>query len=428
MKREEKVFIMGEKSRSRSKSASARRSNVKNGVDSVSAVSNSDTVSGRSKRSAKRDSVSKLGKVKDEETAWNNNSSASEDGSVSPRVIRQRAKDIDNCSSNKVDYTAYALAALLVFITLYVYPRNQNMIIDASGKVQVSYVFFYGWVTAISTGLGVLPFFFVSEPNDFWKGASNALAVGMMLAASYSLAYEGATLSIDEGETGVFDPKGMLGGMHHMGARLKAVSGINIPYEHCLAALDTTLARTVFGAVLGVVFIVVTGKVLASREDDISIGNVVGASAAKMVLIVFVMTLHSLTEGIGIGVSFGGKSLHLGHFISTSLAVHNIPEGLAVALVLFPMGISKLRAVLWAIFTSLPQPLMAVPSFLFVKEFLPLLPMGLGFASGAMGYVSLFELLPDAIEGVRSWPHVLFIATLACVCMLGLQELVHNVV
>ena len=101
----------------------------------------------------------------------------------------------------------------------------------------------------------------------------------------------------------------------------------------------------------------------------------VGASAAKMILIIFVMTLHSLSEGIGIGVAFGASNWReLGKFISTSLAVHNIPEGLAVALVLFPMKMSKLRVALWAIFTSLPQPLMALPAYIFVKEFLPLPP------------------------------------------------------
>lgn len=86
-----------------------------------------------------------------------------------------------------------------------------------------------------------------------------------------------------------------------------------------------------------------TKKVLDAFED-MKVVDIGGASTQRMLLIVIVMTLHSLTEGIGIGVSFGGKSgMKLGHFISLSLAVHNIPEGLAVGLVMTSRKVSCIR-------------------------------------------------------------------------------------
>ncbi|MFB6249459.1 MAG: ZIP family metal transporter, partial [Salinibacter sp.] len=52
----------------------------------------------------------------------------------------------------------------------------------------------------------------------------------------------------------------------------------------------------------------------------------------------------------------------------------------------------------WSIFTSLPQPLMALPAFLFVLVFEPFLPIGLGLAAGAMIWMVFAELVPDALE------------------------------
>jgi zinc transporter ZupT len=156
--------------------------------------------------------------------------------------------------------------------------------------------------------------------------------------------------------------------------------------------------RTVVGAVLGLLFILATKKFL-DQYEDLKVGVLGGANARKALLIFFVMTLHSFSEGVGIGVSFGG--LHgsdLGVFISASLAVHNVPEGLAIAVVLLPRGVSIVTAAVWAIATSLPQPLMAVPSYMFVHSFIPILPMGLGFAGGAMAWVAFFELLMEAVE------------------------------
>ena len=134
------------------------------------------------------------------------------------------------------------------------------------------------------------------------------------------------------------------------------------------------------------------------------------------------MTAHSFAEGIGVGVSFGGGG-KLGLFITAAIAIHNIPEGLAVSLVLVPRGTKVWKAALWGIFTSLPQPLMAVPAFLFVSAFEPFLPMGLGLASGAMIWMVFAQLIPDALEDASAG-EVGIAVTLAFAALLAFQEFV----
>jgi ZIP family zinc transporter len=239
-------------------------------------------------------------------------------------------------------------------------------------------VFLFALLTAVATGIGALPFAFVKSLTRRWLGASNAVAAGLMLAASFGLLYEG---------------------------------------------VDYGLVRTLAGALTGLVFIVLVRKLLQRDEHPAVFAQMNDMDASKALLIVGVMTMHSFTEGVGVGVSFGG-GVALGLFITLAIAVHNIPEGLAISLVLVPRGVAWSRAALWSVFSSLPQPLMAVPAFVFVEVFKPLLPYGFGFAAGAMIWMVFSELLPDALEEA-SGNVVAVIVTLSVLAMLAFQVLIR---
>jgi zinc transporter, ZIP family len=239
-------------------------------------------------------------------------------------------------------------------------------------------VFFFALLTAIATGVGALPFVFVKDLPRRWLGASNAVAAGLMLAASFGLLYEGVGYG---------------------------------------------LARTLAGALTGLVFIVLVRKLLQRDEHPAVFAQMNDMDARKALLIVGVMTMHSFTEGVGVGVSFGG-GLDLGLFITLAIAVHNIPEGLAISLVLVPRGVAWSRAAFWSIFSSLPQPLMAVPAFVFVETFEPLLPYGLGFAAGAMIWMAFSELVPDALKEA-SGNLVAVVVTLSVLAMVAFQVLIR---
>jgi zinc transporter ZupT len=234
-------------------------------------------------------------------------------------------------------------------------------------------VFVYALVTALATGLGAIPFAFVRELSPRLVGWANAVASGLMIGASFGLVAEGTRY-------------GSL--------------------------------QTVAGGVLGVVFILVTQRVLGHRE--IEFGGMSGAGARQMLLMIVVMTVHSFSEGVAVGVAFGGGAA-LATVITVAIAVHNIPEGLAISAVMRPQGVSVLRCAGWSIFSSLPQPIMAVPAYLFVEAVAPALPYGLGFAAGAMVFMVLVELLPEAYDQSTK-PSVAVIATLSLIAMVLFQH------
>jgi zinc transporter ZupT len=239
--------------------------------------------------------------------------------------------------------------------------------------VTAALVFVVGSATALATGLGALPFAFAHGGVRRWLGPANAIAAGVMLGASASLVVEGS---------------------------------------------ERNIGRTAAGAVIGAAFVYVASRLVGKRHG-LHLGGLRGADARKALLLVGVMTAHSAAEGIGVGAAFGDTGA-FGLLIATAIAVHNIPEGLAISLVLVPRGTSVASAAGWSIFSSLPQPLLAVPAFLFVEQFNAVLPVGLGFAAGAMVWVVGRELLPDALsQGPRRV--VVVDALLAFTVMLALQ-------
>ena len=239
-------------------------------------------------------------------------------------------------------------------------------------------VFLFALLTAVATGLGALPFLLFRSVTRPWLGIGSAIAAGLMTAASIGLLIEGAE-------------RGFWG--------------------------------TILGVGIGLVFMIAGHRWLEGRSD-VEMGRLGGADARKALLVIAVMTVHSISEGVGVGVSFGGGAT-LGVFITIAIAVHNIPEGLAISLVMVPRGESVGRAAAWSVFSSLPQPLFAVPAYLFVAAFDGLLPAGLGFAAGAMLWMVVAELVPearrDAPGNSAAWT-----GFLAVVAMLAFQAWLHG--
>lgn len=232
--------------------------------------------------------------------------------------------------------------------------------------------------TALATGLGALPFLVRRDIPSSWLGGANALAAGVMVGASIGLIGEG------------------------------------------LSAQPTTALA---GAAAGGAFVLLVRRSLP-EGDGMRFQGLRADGAQQAILIMVVMTAHSAAEGIGVGVAYGGGA-ELGAATAAAIAVHNIPEGLAIALVLVPRGVGVGRAAAWSIVSSLPQPILAVPAFLLVDVFEPILPVGLGFAAGAMLWMSFAELAPEARRRLPL-ARVAALGVAACAGMILLQTFVFG--
>jgi zinc transporter ZupT len=213
----------------------------------------------------------------------------------------------------------------------------------------VWYVLLAGIAAILCTGLGAVPFFFLKNVSNRLLGIANASAAGLMFGASVGLIWEGLQFSIH----GLF-----------------------------------------VGVLLGMLLIATIQKQLGQHEN-FQMGDIQGADALKMLLIIGIMTVHSFAEGLGVGVSFG-NTMSFGVLIAAAIAIHKIPEGIAISLVMIPRGATIWQAAKWSMFSSLPLALMAVLAYLAVTVFSPLLSLGLGIAAGGMFWMVFHELLPEA--------------------------------
>lgn len=85
-------------------------------------------------------------------------------------VMESQAKKVNVRKPNHFDWTSYLLITIIIVITTACYPwKQKEELLDTS----IYTVCYCAWLTAVSTGFGVLPFYLTSKPNKFWTGISN---------------------------------------------------------------------------------------------------------------------------------------------------------------------------------------------------------------------------------------------------------------
>ena len=123
----------------------------------------------------------------------------------------------------------------------------------------------------------------------------------------------------------------------------------------------------------------------------------------RSVLLVLAITLHNFPEGLAVGVAFGAvaaglpaASLAGAIALTIGIGLQNLPEGLAVSVPLRREGMSRFKAFMYGQASGMVEPIAGVLGAAAVLLIRPLLPYALAFAAGAMIYVVIEELIPEA--------------------------------
>lgn len=129
----------------------------------------------------------------------------------------------------------------------------------------------------------------------------------------------------------------------------------------------------------------------------------------KTTMLVLAVTLHNIPEGMAVGVTFAGAMAGNGALtlagafaLSVGIAVQNFPEGAIISMPLKGQGISRTRAFAYGTLSGIVEPAAAFITILLTGLVVPFLPYLLAFAAGAMIYVVVEELIPEAQEGAHS--------------------------
>lgn len=163
------------------------------------------------------------------------------------------------------------------------------------------------------------------------------------------------------------------------------------------------------GLLLGMAFLFLMDKLIPHLHLNQDTPEGPKKSLKKTTMLVLAVTLHNIPEGMAVGVVFAGMLVGDSQItfagamaLAIGIAIQNFPEGAVVSMPLKSEGGSKGKAFLSGMLSGIVEPIAAVITILLSGMLEPVLPYVLAFAAGAMLYVVVEELIPEASEGEHS--------------------------
>jgi len=221
------------------------------------------------------------------------------------------------------------------------------------------------------TALGAAGVFLSKEINRKLLDGMLGFAAGVMIAASYwSLLAPSIDMSISLGYPGYLPPA--------------------------------------VGFLLGGVVLWAIDRLLPHLHMNMPVSSAEGIKTSwqRSVLLILAITMHNIPEGMAVGVAFGaaaagipGATVAGGVALALGIGLQNFPEGLAVSAPLRREGLSRFKSFWYGQLSGLVEPIGAVIGAAAVITMRHIQPFALAFAAGAMIYVVIEELIPEAEQG-----------------------------
>ena len=163
------------------------------------------------------------------------------------------------------------------------------------------------------------------------------------------------------------------------------------------------------GFILGAAFLIALDKLMPHLHIDSKVPEGPKSNLSKHQLLFLAITIHNIPEGMAVGISFvaamsagSNETLSAAIALAIGMGIQNIPEGTAVTLPLRSGGVGRIKAFLLGTLSGLVEPIAAIIVVWLASFFIPLMPWLLAFAAGAMIYVVVEELIPEASLGEHS--------------------------
>ena len=189
-----------------------------------------------------------------------------------------------------------------------------------------------------------------------------------------------------------------------------SVWSLLIPAMEQASGMGTwSFVPAVAGFWMGIVFLLALDRAIPHLHLNSEKAEGPKSALSRSTMLVLAVALHNLPEGMAVGAVFAGMimdnagiSLAGALTLSLGIAIQNFPEGAIISMPLRAEGSGKPKAFLYGVLSGVVEPIGAILTIMAANYVVPVLPYLLSFAAGAMIYVVVEELIPEMSEGEHS--------------------------